>query len=73
MNEVQHQQFMDGIKMALDALPKKPVMSKEEYDKIAKKAFSILCTNPSPPASRFRFLNRLYFWLLIPKKSEGFK
>ena len=37
MNEVQHKQFMDGIKMAFDALPKKPVMSKEEYDKIPKK------------------------------------
>ena len=37
MNEVQIKQFMDGIKMAFDALPKKPVMSKEEYDKISKK------------------------------------
>lgn len=38
MTDAQIKQFKDGIKMAYDALPKKPVMSKDEFDKIPKKA-----------------------------------
>ena len=38
MTDAQIKQFQDGIKMAFDALPKKPSMSKEEFDKIPKKA-----------------------------------
>lgn len=37
MTEAQIKQFQDGIKMAFDALPKKPVLSKDEFDKIPKK------------------------------------
>lgn len=38
MSAAQIKQFEDGIKMAFDALPKKPAMSKEEFGKIPKKA-----------------------------------
>ena len=37
MTDVQVKQFEDGVKMALAALPKKPQMAKEEFDKIPKK------------------------------------
>jgi hypothetical protein len=38
MTDAQIQQFKAGIKMAFDALPKKPVLSKDDFDKIPKKA-----------------------------------
>lgn len=38
MSEVQIKQFQDGVLLAFNALPKKPVMSKEDFDKIPKKA-----------------------------------
>ncbi len=38
MTDAQLAQFKAGIKMALDALPKKPVIPKDEFDKIPKKA-----------------------------------
>ena len=37
MTDAQLKQFIAGIKMAFDAMPKKPPMPKEEFDKIPKK------------------------------------
>ena len=38
MTDAQLKQFRDGIEMAFAAIPKRPIMSKEEFDKIPKKA-----------------------------------
>jgi hypothetical protein len=38
MSEAQIKQFQDGITMAFSALPKKPVLDKEDFNKIPKKA-----------------------------------
>ncbi len=38
MSDAQLKQFREGIRLAAEALPKKPVMSKEDFDKIPKKA-----------------------------------
>jgi hypothetical protein len=40
MSDAQLKQFREGIRLAAEALPKKPVMSKEDFDKIPKKAES---------------------------------
>lgn len=37
MTEAQQTQFIAGIKMALEALPKKPILPQDDYDKIPKK------------------------------------
>lgn len=37
LSDAQIKQFKAGIEMALNALPKKPVVSKDEFDKIPKK------------------------------------
>ncbi len=37
MTAAQIAQFQKGIQMALDALPKRPIVSNEDYDKIPKK------------------------------------
>lgn len=37
MTEAQIQQFIAGVKMALEALPKKPVLSSEEFARLPKK------------------------------------
>ena len=37
MTEAQQKQFIAGIKMALEALPKKPILPQDDYDKIPKK------------------------------------
>ncbi len=38
MSEAQIKQYEAGIQMAKDALPKRPIMAKEDFDKIPKKA-----------------------------------
>jgi hypothetical protein len=37
MTEAQKTQFLQGIQMAMDALPKKPILSNDEFSRIPKK------------------------------------